>query len=103
MRRPQFLAFNGFVAVLTPHFLTQWDERANLRVGASLTPDYIWALWSAAPDITVCAVAFGSGYIYARKAYNSWRGRWELEFISFTPNKHIQTLNNKSARLIKLA
>lgn len=102
MGRAQYLAFNGFVAVLTPHFLNQWRERASLRVGVELSPDYIWEVWSKAPDTVVVAVAFGRGFIYGRKAYNSWRGRWELEFISFTPNKHVQTLNNQSARLLTL-
>jgi len=97
-----YVAMTGYTVVFTPHFNTQFDQRANLHGDAKLDTKYVSALWRQSPAAQIVAVAFGSGYIYARKAFNSWRNRWELELISFTPNKHVNTINNNSARLLVL-
>lgn len=98
-----YIAFREFTAVITPHFKAQMVERAALCRGLTLSTAFMGRIWAAAPETEVSCVAFGAGYLYVRKAFNSRRGRWELEFISFTPNKHIQTLNNNTARLIAVA
>ena len=98
----RYVSMDGYVVVFTPHFNTQFDQRAALHAGAKLDGRYVGALWRQSPVANTVAVAFGNGYIYARKAFNSWRNRWELELISFTPNKHVNTINNNSARLLVL-
>jgi hypothetical protein len=97
-----YVTMAGYTVVFTPHFNNQFDSRVKLHEGAKLDNCFVGSLWSQSPENQIVAVAFGAGYIYSRKAFNSWRNRWELELISFTPNKHIQTLNNKSARLLAL-
>lgn len=102
MPRPEYLHFESFVAVLTPHFIEQWHDRSELRNHIELPARFISKIWSNAPINTTVAVQFGNGYIYSRKKHNELRRRWELEFISFTPNKRVQTANNKTAKLLRM-
>jgi len=96
--RPVFWQFRGlleedlvrYTAVLTPHFLKRMGCR-GYKIGADMLREYIPAMWSAALINECCGVEIGAAFVYFKKKYNERRKRWELEFISITPNTHFHT------------
>ena len=93
LMRPQYVDMFDFVVVFTPHFLQQMKDRSNLLPSIRLSRSLVGTIWNrAAPEQTV-GFKFGNGFVYCRRTYNKRRQRWELEFISFTPNSNFHTRN----------
>jgi len=58
--------------------------------------------WAAAISNKCCGTEVLNAYIYFKRKFNSRRNRWELEFITITPNNHFQTEKFKFAVKVKL-
>jgi len=96
----KYIPCDGFVAVLTPHFLAQYAQRADLLDKSSFYKEYFERIFAKALPNEVVGWLCSRAFIYARKKYNERRARWELEFISCTPNRHFHTTNNATAKMI---
>jgi len=79
----QYINQGSFVVVVTPHAV----DRAHEREFTGALP------WFTLFNVLECdnrnqyAVVGGRYQCFCNKKYNTIRARWELEVISFTPNK----------------
>jgi len=98
----QYIKMRGFTAIMTPHFIKQMVDRKGLLPKHPISRGMVDKIWcKAEPDQTV-GFLFGRGYVYCLSKYNRRRKRWELEFITFTPNRHFHTSSRQFAVEIKI-
>jgi hypothetical protein len=98
--RGVYLQFRGllgedlvrYTAVLTPHFLGRMARRGH-KISGEMLKEYIPRIWTAAITNQCCGVEIGVAFVYFKRKYCDRRKRWELEFISITPNTHFHTEN----------
>ncbi len=110
MLAPIFYHFNGwlnddvvkYTAVLTPHFVSRICER-GYRIGDTHFKETIPKFWEAAQGEDTCyGTEVGNTFIYFKRKWNGRRKRWELEFISITPNRHFHTDRMRNAVRVEL-
>jgi hypothetical protein len=98
--KAQYYPVDTFVAVLTPHFLQALQSRSDLLPAMPLS-DMFRRCWAVGIENECCGFRFGQGYVYYKCKWHSYRGRWELEFISFTPTNNFHTNSKKFAIEVK--
>lgn len=98
--RPIYLPMGGFTVVCTPHVIEQALARTGRAIvefldasSANLTDIY----HQCTPD-TCHYIPVDRFLLYAKRKYNTYRRRSELELISLTPNRHKHTENRKFAQ-----
>jgi hypothetical protein len=90
-----------FTAVITPHTQEMTRDRASMTVGKLLQKHKIILpeLWIRLEEDICHFVEVGNRfYLYIKKTWNVKRQRWELEFISLTPNRHSHTQRLRFAK-----
>jgi hypothetical protein len=100
MSRAQYTECSTFTAVYTPHFIDAILSRRALLPEPieypngnpfSLIHNMLERLWAVGIEDKCVGFQFGQGYVYYKCKWNVGRNRWELELISFTPNKQFHT------------
>lgn len=107
--RPVFCEFYGtikgrrvkYTAVLVPHFLERMVERGN-RIGSEHFRSLIPKFWNVAITNKLCGTKVGSAYIYFKRKFDRKRKRWELVFITITPDFKFNTKKFSDAIEVKL-
>ena len=98
--KPKYVTCSDFVAVFTPHFRIQAEERGDGLFSESDIP--LEAMWKAGIEDKCCGCDFLGGFLYYKCKWNLRRERWELELISFTPSNKFHTDNLKFAIKVSL-
>ena len=88
--RPKYIKRSDFMAVFTPHFLESLISRYKLLPNLSVE-SMLNKMWRVGIEDRCTGFPFGKGYLYYKCKWNRRRARWELELISFTPNKQFHT------------
>jgi hypothetical protein len=89
--RPKYIKRSSFTAVFTPHFLEALICRNRYLPGNTSIESMLERMWEVGIEDRCTGFSFGEGYLYYKCKWNNRRDRWELELISFTPNKQFHT------------
>lgn len=99
MTQPRYIPCSTFTVVCTPHFLEALTARNDLLPpkGHPGLESMFERLWKVGIENTCTGFSWGAGFIYYKCKFNDKRRRWELEFISFTPDNNFHTRNRNFA------
>ena len=98
----QYIPFNTFIMVVTPHATEQCGARVGMSLVTFLSINNlnIPELFGKLEKDECFAVPVGGLLLYVKKIYNVQRHRLELECISLTPSVHVHTLDKTFAKTV---
>jgi len=98
----QYIPFDTFTMVVTPHATEQSLSRSGVSVVEYLSINTVNVpkLFEKLVEDECFAIPIGNLLFYVKRIYNIKRHRSELECISLTPSKRVHTLTKTFAKTI---